>query len=504
MVMAEKFVDSELGRSWMLALQDTIGFVDSSIERWDKLKATVYDIPLVPPEVEQWFASYREFLPNWIVEIKDLAGYFYIPEDPFFVGLGRQLSNELKFILGQLTSLPKIYFEDPNYTLPPPPELDPNNTDCQNLIEAINNLNIQAGASEETIRLIVKEELTLVSNEILKQGHDTRVEIANIAWRIIQNWNALHTHDSTREDPIATVDKHFALWEFPKVFPASLVDKYDSEGNKQDVKTKQVTNYLELSEWFFNVFEELIGQFPLGIKVIVEKNQVPVLDESGNPVIDADGKEVTEEELVTETIRLPNIAEALSEVFLLQFQSWENSERNIELGAKTLIESGSAKKIGTITDYRLKALEDYLGYNTEQDTIDIPMAFSVGAKDVKSLTAPSTIPVGIIKYVDNGLDFSDSLRSLVHSAEIIKGVFWQPLPQDAEGATVRFKETIQAEKAVQDEIDSKNIDDVDARIQEIENGLINKAGIDDSTKPYGLPIEHRPKITQIGITSEQI
>ena len=492
------FKDSPLGTTWIYTVIEAINYTQLSHDRWDKLKASGYDAPLVPNEIERAIQSAIALVPGWISDPLGLAPYFFVQSEPSVQELGRTVLNELNELKIQLEALPDIYFEPP-YT---PPEPNPDNTDCQNLIEAINGIRAGAtGASSEQIRQIVREELSPVVMRIVQAEANVRHEMLEIRNETEFIFNALRTPDSPRESPVPIIDKYFEFWSFPiQNVPSSFIKKKDKEGNITPIQYRSINSYLELIQWQVKIFEELIGQFPIDIDIVINQEEVPVLNENGEPVTDENGKLVTETEINKQLLSFPNVAETLADFFPLIYQSWKNSEKCEELLAKANIEICQLKKMAVQTSAKLQALEDYLGYPLEEDIKEVPFSISINQKTIQALSKPSKQSIDIVKYTAE-TNFLQVLERFNRGVAIIESVYWRPLPKDAAGAAARFKEIIENEKEIQDEIDKKNIDDVDSRIEEIETGLITKSGISNSL-PYGEKFENRPRITQIGNTAE--
>lgn len=529
--MTNKFIDSPLGSSWQDSIVEGINYSSLAIERFGKLKATKFDNSFLPEWVQQ-VENFIDSLP-FVVSMHDLAQFFYVEASESRIQLGQLTKGKLENTLVQIENLPQIYFEDQNE--PPPPLPDPSLSICDRLVNALENLNFLSAAE---VRMIIKEELTPLFSSVLNQGHATRVELLEVRneseqiWNAVhtrdstrenpissldiindlinstrtellevrneseQIWNAVHTRDSTRENPIASLDHYFSFTDFPKTLPASLIQKYNDRNQPIAIPTKTVNSWLELVEWLFRVFEELIGEFPLGLEIVTDKQEKPVLDGDGNPVLDGDGNPQTEVEIQKEVVRLPNISECLAEVYLLNHQSYLNSEVNLELMVKQISSLVVCQKVAIQNAYKLQALEDYLGCDFEIEVVDMPMPFTVGAQSISVIKKPKTTKIEVAKY-NQKRNFQDALAQLLHSAGVIKSLFWRSLPKDAESAASAFKGIIENQKATRDIIEKLDQDNLDIDLEKIEQGFTSEAGISDST-PYGLPLEQRPRIKQIG------
>lgn len=486
------FQAQPLGIAWITALDRAIEFVDLSINRWRELNASQYDVPGVPAEIEQFFQAYQQFMPDWVVTFDDLAQFFLVPEDELAISTGSIILDELRFIRQTMQQLPELSFTEP--IAEPEPEPDPDTSECARLIAAIEKL--KPGPTAAEIRQIVVEELQPVAAEILQQGNYMRQEIRPAARDAGLAASALFPGQQPEERRQSVFQGFFAIWNFPKIFPKSLVTKFNTEGEPLQPETKQINNLMDFFEWAIVVFEEILGEFPSSIEFVTSKEEKAITDENGNPVLDADGNPKTKTEVSKATTRFPNVAEILSEIVPLTYQAYTNTEKLLELSSKTLIEAGSTKVTATKNFYRLKAVEKAMGLVTKFDTKSIPLAFTAGQKNLLGFSKPSATDIEIVEW-DGSLDQQEIFRELLFAAKIIRGVYWQPLPNGQESAKARIKEIIGQQNTFDEKLTEKAIDNENESYRKIERAFTDEPGIGDTTDYWGSTLENTVSIRKI-------
>lgn len=489
------FQTQPLGIAWIAALDRAIKFVSFSISRWKELPASEFDVPGVPSEIEQFFDQYNEFMPEWVITYDDLARFFVVPEDTIATQVGSIVLDELHFIRQTMQQLPELTFSEPTDEPEPEPEPNPDETDCQRLIAAIENL--KPGLTAAEIRQIVVEELQPIASEILTQGHNTRVELKEARQDAKQAVLALYPYDDQEAETRRSVFQgFFAIWNFPRDLPKSLVQKFNDNGQPISPSTKTINNLMDLIEWVVVVFEEILGEYPSRIEFVSNKTEKPILDEEGNPVLDEEGNPTYETIEEKETVSFPNIAEFLSEITPLIYQCYANSEKCIELSSKALIEAGSSKAVGTRNFYHLKAIEQSMGLVTEHETKKVPMLFSAGQKNLLGFSQPASTDIEVVKWKGD-IDLREIMHELLFAAKIIRAVHWQPLPNDEESAKARIKEIINQQSDLDESLTEKTIENERESYRQIERAFTDEAGIGDTTDYWGGNLDQSVEIRQI-------
>ncbi|NER83606.1 MAG: hypothetical protein F6K42_29480, partial [Leptolyngbya sp. SIO1D8] len=110
----------------------------------------------------------------------------------------------------------------------------------------------------------------------------------------------------------------------------------------EDEGTQAIENLTQLSEWMFRQIDGISGQFPIEIEI-----------EDTDP---------TTEGRQTETVSLPNISEALAEIFGLTYRSQMTSDLNADILIRLIGEVISGKNAAIIAQSYAKANASFLGY----------------------------------------------------------------------------------------------------------------------------------------------
>lgn len=189
------------------------------------------------------------------------------------------------------------------------------------------------------------------------------------------------------------------LHTLPGELPETLLAYTDSKS------PISVENYLAFFEWYIKQFDALVGKFP--IEIVIE--DIDPLTQ-GNQ---------------TKKVELPNISEALAELYGAGITSSVNSDISINFLMRLAAEIIATKNAALITQDYAKANASYLGYKGNPKKREIDYAFDPSKLD--SLE-------GILNESKKriiGWEESDSesvagyLQKLSFSAGIIKAVFFR-------------------------------------------------------------------------------
>ncbi|NER49236.1 MAG: hypothetical protein F6J92_21580 [Symploca sp. SIO1A3] len=275
---------------------------------------------------------------------------------------------------------------------------------------------------------------------------------------------------------VRIANKRIGSDDFPASVPASLIESKGG-GNTS------VENLTQLTGWFFKRFDEVMGQWEVPIEV---KDTDP--EKEGNQ----------KEDLI-----LPNLAEAVGEMFGLILQLSINSEVIFTLASKSLVESGQGKSTSTQNNYLLEALLDYLGVDLEAKKDSIPLSFTPGAESLSEFLERKELEVEKPTF-GGGATLKESLQDLLHAAAVIRSVYWRQLDNSSEGGLAsQIVDLVKKQKENKTQI-NKEIDDKDwdKFLNDTELGYTNKVGIKDSQNPYNRPFSQRPRILELGDSSD--
>lgn len=277
----------------------------------------------------------------------------------------------------------------------------------------------------------------------------------------------------------------------PASVPNSLVRKNSG--------TKQINSLAEYISYSVKQMDALMGKFPLEITI--------------------DDADLTEEGDQSKTLTMPNLAESLSEIIgiLLILQSESNA--NLAATISTLVEAGSGKQAAIIGADYAKANSEYLGYKGKLVEREIPFAFKPGEPRLDKMLVAGNYKVRTFENDDKD-DLNDALAPVLELAAMWKAQNFRNL--GTTGTLEKLKQVLTSAVGLSDSIDElvnrpppedpnnppsepmqPKKSDFDNFLEEAEQGFIGQAGITDNTKPYGRPFAQRPRIRELGKTSDE-
>ncbi|KST64081.1 hypothetical protein BC008_41495 [Mastigocoleus testarum BC008] len=198
---------------------------------------------------------------------------------------------------------------------------------------------------------------------------------------------------------VKKANKRIGSDEFPATVPESLLKQDGKESG-----TKQIENLGSLIAWFAERMDELIGEF-----------EIPIEIEDADLLKDGDQKL---------SIKLPNIAEAIAEIFSLVLNNSVNQDVILAMATKALVESGSSKQVATKNNYLLESIVDYLAFKTKDKVIEMPMTFTPGAQDFSLMLQEKYVEVLVTEY-DDKTNLQKTLTELLFAGAVIRGAFYR-------------------------------------------------------------------------------
>ncbi|NEQ64956.1 MAG: hypothetical protein F6K21_05540 [Symploca sp. SIO2D2] len=260
---------------------------------------------------------------------------------------------------------------------------------------------------------------------------------------------------------LAEIRQRLGVEEYPAIVPSSL------SGNG----TAEIQNLTRLTGWLFERIDEVSGQYPIEVEI-----------QDIDPEKTGDQKE---------KVTMPNIAEALAEIFGLSMQAAINSEVLVSLAVKNLVESGEIKTLGSKNFFALDLLTEYFGVDFKNSKIELPLSFTPGSNDISAFLKDSNIEIPKPDIREGSQTYKDDLRHLLHAADIIKTVHWRKLdPRSSLAAQI-----VSLIKLYKENSDRFSAESWDQVVEDIEQGQTNKTAT--SSKPYGKDPTYRPKVTEI-------
>lgn len=186
----------------------------------------------------------------------------------------------------------------------------------------------------------------------------------------------------------------------PATVPESLLLDKDTYKNPKDQPTILIDDNLEFTEYLIRNLDSIFGLFPL---------EFTFTDEKG-------GKN---------KIKVPNISEALIEIMGLLLGVQSNTDANIAIGMKTLVEAAKAGNASTIASDIARANAEYLGYKSKEVQKEIPYAFTPNKHTLKESLKDSKQKIISFENVDSD-NLTDDIKNILIASQIIKAALVQP------------------------------------------------------------------------------
>lgn len=266
-------------------------------------------------------------------------------------------------------------------------------------------------------------------------------------------------------------------------YPATVPETFVSErggflGELIPVPNTQIPSLTKFLEWYVKRFDELMGQW-----------EIPIQVKDSDPTTPGDQKL---------GFNLPNLAEAVAEMMLLLLQISINSETLLNMNTRTMIEVGQDKQQNFKSYMLMDAIADYLGFKYEEKKHKLPMMFTVNKEDYAELLKENETEVVAAEYNDKQ-NLQETLHRLLEGAAITKAANFRKL--NVNGDMVKqIIDLIKNYSKINKQSDRD--DDFDTFVEDTEVGFTNTPGVTDTTHPYGRDYSQRPRIREIGNTSE--
>ena len=170
-------------------------------------------------------------------------------------------------------------------------------------------------------------------------------------------------------------------------------------------ETVMLNSFPQLAFWFIQQFDALIGQWPVEVEVV--RNT---------------GEEA-------EKIKLPNIAETLTEIYALSLSTAVDADTSINFSSRLAAELLSVKAmVRSAVDYG-QANAEFLGYKGNLKKREIPSSFSPQALNEET-SKPEDILENSVLYTtgwENSQEdtLTDALKKLLFAAAITKAVHFR-------------------------------------------------------------------------------
>jgi hypothetical protein len=265
--------------------------------------------------------------------------------------------------------------------------------------------------------------------------------------------------------------------EYPISLPQSLISKDEGFlGNLIPNKNVEIPNLTVLQAWCIERFDEIMGQWEIPIEI---KDSDP--SKPGDQPIG---------------IKLPNMAEAIAEMFILCFQTNINSETALNLAMRNMSETVADKQQNFITYKLLQSLTDWVGFKQKDINLKMPLNITLNKTRYDEILKESEVDVGVVEF-DDKFGLEADLMRFREGMAILQATSKRKIDPkgDIKAQILKYLlDTFKATEKVNGEDDEQDFEDF---LKEVETGFINTAGIKDAINPYGRPFSQRPRIKDL-------
>lgn len=377
----------------------------------------------------------------------------------------------------------KIDYINCSLNQPPPPPIFKEEEDemgCCDLVELlikkVNALDKKIGSFPQSINIYDEKEAEVGAQAKI-------IDIQNVAEGI-----------KLTTQRIEVASKIIGIEEYPITVPENLVTETEVENGElkeKEVKTKELSNHTQLITWFFERFDEVFGQWEIPIAI-----QDGIADENDNAE-------------QTQYLKFKNLSEFLAELMGLVLNLSINSEANINVSTRAMIEAGEARQEAIKAYLYAKANSEYLAYGKQEYPFPLFLSFTPGAMSLDKVLQVNEVKVKGIKFFDSHT-FQDHLIKLLEAAAITTAV--NRVSYNRKGSPEQQIMSYLRDKLLMADIltgkknpngSEKETEDFDVWADQAERGFADVPGVVNTTEPYGKPFEERPRIRKLGDTSKE-
>jgi hypothetical protein len=212
------------------------------------------------------------------------------------------------------------------------------------------------------------------------------------------------TCDSTNSDQLLRLILA-NIGTIPQNVPATFLTKNSVQPTAQ-VTINSLTDFMA---WQATRLDEVLGEFEIRVQV-------------SHP-------DIKNKKTVTDTITLPNLAEAVAELFTVITDMATSVQIILNITNRMIIEVGTLKTSEFRNYNAVLSIIDYLGFNYTQSVDNVPLLHTPGATNFVDLLQEFQQNTDYIKYEDSNT-LTSALQSLLQAAAIIRAVHYRKLPDD--------------------------------------------------------------------------
>lgn len=266
--------------------------------------------------------------------------------------------------------------------------------------------------------------------------------------------------------------------DYPISLPTSLISRDEGFlGNLIPNFNENVPSLTRFMAWYVGRFDEIMGQWEIPIEIKDSDPSKP----GDQPV----------------GVKLPNIAEAIAEMFTLCFQTNINSETLLNIGIRNLAEAAADKQQNFTTYKLLQSLTDWAGFKQKDLALKMPLLMTLNKTRYDEILKESEVDVGCVEF-DEKFGLEADLMKLREAVAILQAQYKVKLNPSADLKAQILAQLLDTFRGVKKVNDSEDDDaDFEQFINDVETGFINTPGANQTTNPYDKPFNKRPKIRDL-------
>lgn len=234
--------------------------------------------------------------------------------------------------------------------------------------------------------------------------------------------------------------------------PVDVPKSYLTKNGVQPTQVKKIESLTEFIAWFAERHDETLGEFEITIEV--------------------DDADLTKQGKQKQTIRLPNLAEAIAEMCSLLIHANINNELILNIVNRTLIESGQIKQSDFKIHSALHALIDYIGFHTNSESQKMPLSFTAGEKSFDKFLKESQQDVSVITYHQKET-LTAIMQPLLQAAAITRAVHYRGIHGNKQQIASALKKDLTSLLGEKGDL-SEHIKDFITKVEKVYNDVDNK------------------------------
>ena len=228
---------------------------------------------------------------------------------------------------------------------------------------------------------------------------------------------------------------------YPVTLPQSFIRTDGRE--KGSEKIESLTSFFA---WYVQRFDEIVGEFEIPIEV--------------------EDSDLLKEGSQTVKFKLPNIAEAIAELFLMVMNINITNEVNLNVAMRTLAEAGADKQQNFKSAMMLDAIVEYLGFSYKDVVQKLPLTFTPGEEILTRILKETEVDVSVVEYDDN-MNLQRALFELLQSAAIVRAKHWKQVDPKKDIKSQVLSTLLQNKDLIGQLVKGINFEDLERQINNI-------------------------------------